>query len=189
MPLPSRHRDELDEPGRAVWDAVVASRGPGAVDADGHLAGPFNAFVHAPAIGACLTSLGGTLRFESSIDPLLIELAILTVGARWHAEFEWWAHARLARQLGVSDDTLAAIARSETPALASAGERAVHAFAYQLAATGRVDPATYGEAQQLLGDSGLVELVALCGYYSLVSWLLNTFEVPLPAGVEPQWGT
>jgi len=33
----------------------------------------------------------------------------------------------------------------------------------------------------------MVEFVALCGYYSLVSLLLNAFAVPLPPGATPQW--
>jgi 4-carboxymuconolactone decarboxylase len=57
--------------------------------------------------------------------------------------------------------------------------------ARQLVTTGHVSPDAYTAAQRLLGDAGLVELVALCGYYSLISYLLNAFDVPLPPGAEP----
>jgi 4-carboxymuconolactone decarboxylase len=57
--------------------------------------------------------------------------------------------------------------------------------ARQLVTTGQVSPDAYTAAQRLLGDAGLVELVALCGYYSLISYLLNAFDVPLPPGAEP----
>ena len=43
-------------------------------------------------------------------------------------------------------------------------------------------------AKGLLGERGLVELVSLCGYYTLVSFTLNAFAVPLPDGVAPKWG-
>jgi hypothetical protein len=33
----------------------------------------------------------------------------------------------------------------------------------------------------------MVELVSLCGYYTLISFLLNGFEVPLPPGAKPMW--
>jgi len=39
----------------------------------------------------------------------------------------------------------------------------------------------------LLGDTGLVELVSLCGYYTLISYLLNAFDVPVPPGAELMW--
>ena len=40
---------------------------------------------------------------------------------------------------------------------------------------------------RLLGDRGIVELVTLCGYYTLVSFTLNAFEVTLPPGVRTHW--
>ena len=63
----------------------------------------------------------------------------------------------------------------------------MHAVASQLALTGHLDQDAYDAGQRLLGDEGMVEFVTLCGYYTLVSFLLNAFEVPLPPGAEPQW--
>jgi 4-carboxymuconolactone decarboxylase len=63
----------------------------------------------------------------------------------------------------------------------------VHLVARQLLTTGRIDAPTYAAAQELLGDRGMVEIVALCGYYTLVSFTLNAFDVPLPPGEEPTW--
>ena len=40
----------------------------------------------------------------------------------------------------------------------------------------------YEEAVKLLGERGLVEVIGLCGYYTLVSMTLNTFEFELPEG-------
>jgi 4-carboxymuconolactone decarboxylase len=63
----------------------------------------------------------------------------------------------------------------------------VYEFARQLVAGGRVDDATYAGAVELLGNQGVVELVSLCGYYTLVSFILNAFTVPLPPDVKPAW--
>jgi 4-carboxymuconolactone decarboxylase len=185
--LPYLKRDQLDEKGGALWDSITETRGAGLVNDVGGLAGPFNAFVHAPEVGARLAELGATLRFETSIDRRLIELAIITVGAYWKAEFEWWAHARMARQHGVPDAVVDAIGNGEEPELESEDDRAVYQLARQLVRKGRLDAATYGAAQKRLGDRGVVELVSLCGYYTLVSYTLNAFEVPLPAGVQRRW--
>ena len=57
----------------------------------------------------------------------------------------------------------------------------------QLGSTGRIEEATYAEGAALLGDRGMVELVALCGYYTMISFMLNAFEVPLPPRVERVW--
>jgi 4-carboxymuconolactone decarboxylase len=185
--LPYLRYDDLGADGQKVWDGVIGSRGTALVDADGGLIGPFNAFVHAPGAGRRLAALGQVLRFETSIERRLSEVAIITVGARWKAEFEWWAHASMARSHGVPDTVVDAIGRGEEPPFEAEDERAVYAVARQLTEHGQVDSAAYAAAQRLLGDTGMVELVSLCGYYTLVSYLLNAFTVPLPPGAAPMW--
>src|SRR5437868_6438773 len=113
--LPYLRRDDLDDQGREVWDSLAESRGATIVNDQGGLVGPFNAWVHAPGVGRRIADLGATLRFQTSIDRRLLELAIITVGAQWKAEFEWWAHRRMAREHGVTDDVIAAIGRDEPP--------------------------------------------------------------------------
>ena len=186
--LPYLCYEDLDPDRRALWDAIAGSRGAGLVNDQGGLIGPFNAFVHAPGVGRRLASLGQVVRFETSIERRLSEVAIITVGARWKAEFEWWAHARMAREHGVADAVVDAIGRGEEPPFEADDERVVYAVARQLAGHGQVDSGAYTAAQRLLGDAGMVELVSLCGYYTLVSFLLNAFTVPLPPGAAPTWG-
>ena len=45
-----------------------------------------------------------------------------------------------------------------------------------------VSRALYDEAVKVLGERGLVEIIGLCGYYTMVSMTLNTFEFDLPDG-------
>jgi 4-carboxymuconolactone decarboxylase len=185
--LPQVRYDDLGPEGQRVWDGILGSRGSQLVDEQGGLIGPFNAFVHAPEVGRRLGSLGGTLRFGTSIERRLSEVAIITVGARWKAEFEWFAHSRMAREHGVPDAVIDAIGAGEDPPFEADDERTVHAVARQLTDNGRLDQDLYDAARQLLGDAGMVELVSLCGYYTLISYLLNAFDVPLPAGARPAW--
>jgi 4-carboxymuconolactone decarboxylase len=186
--LPYLRYDDLDARGQEVWDGVTGSRGAEVVNADGGLIGPFNAFVHAPGVGKHLSALGGRLRFRTSIERRLLELAMITVGAAWKAEFEWWAHARMAREHGVSDAVVAAIGNGDDPPFAAEDERVIYTVARQLTSTGRLGQDAYDAAQRLLGDAGMVELVSVCGYYTLISYLLNAFDVPLPPGAKLQWG-
>jgi 4-carboxymuconolactone decarboxylase len=181
-------RDELDPAGQDVWDKVVGTRSGQLVGDDGALVGPFNAFVHAPDVGRRLASLGAAVRFGTSIERRLTEVAIITVGARWKAEFEWWAHARMAREHGVPDAVVAAIGHGEQPPFEADDERTVYAVARELADAGQVSQASFDAARDLLGETGMVELVSLCGYYTLISYLLNAFAVPIPPGARPMWG-
>lgn len=157
------------------------------MNSSGALVGPFNAFVHAPEVGRRLSALGAALRFGTSIERRLTEVAIITVGSRWKAEFEWWAHARMATEYGVAQAVVDAIGSGEDPPFARTDERIVYTVACELMEDGRLGQESYGRAHELFGDAGMVELVSLCGYYTLISYLLNAFAVPLPDGAEPMW--
>jgi 4-carboxymuconolactone decarboxylase len=185
--LPYVSRDQLGAEGQALWDSIVTSRGSGAVDERGHMTGPFNAFVSAPDVGRHLDPLGAVMRFGTSVERRLAEIAIITVAAHWKAEFEWAAHTRIAREHGVPGAVIDAIARGEDPPFSDGDQRAVYQVALQLTQTGQLSQGAFDTARRLLGDAGIAELVGMCGYYTLVSFLLNAFSVPLPPGTEPQW--
>lgn len=187
--IPYYRRDEVSPESQEVWDAIVGTRGAELTGTSGYLAGPFNAFVQAPAVGRHLTALGKALRYETSVERRLLEVAIITVGAHWKAEFEWWAHAKMASRHGVSDAVIDAIGQDQDPPFEADDERTVYLAARQLVATGRLDDDTYQALNQLLGDQGTIELVSLCGFYTLISLLLNSLEVPLPPGAASPWST
>jgi 4-carboxymuconolactone decarboxylase len=183
------NRSDLSEAQEELWDGLTANRGGGVelVDADGHLVGPFNAWLHVPKIGRRLSSLGAHLRFSTSIERRLSEVAICAVGAHWHSEFEFWAHAPMALEHGVDESVIEAMRAGVVPTFDRDDERVVYAVASQLLNDRRVTDATYAGAEALLGEAGMVELVALIGYYCLISMLLNLFEVPLPPGEAESW--
>jgi 4-carboxymuconolactone decarboxylase len=80
-----------------------------------------------------------------------------------------------------------AIGRGEEPPFAADDEKAIYNAASELTRDGQLGQSTYEAARRLLGDAGVVELVSLCGYYTLISFLLNAFTVPLPPGAQPMW--
>jgi 4-carboxymuconolactone decarboxylase len=45
-----------------------------------------------------------------------------------------------------------------------------------------VSKALYDAAVEVLTVRGVTEIIGLCGYYTMVSMTLNTFEFELPAG-------
>lgn len=182
-------RADLDEDQTTVWDSLVESRGGGVnlFDAAGSLVGPFNSWVHAPRIGRRLSSLGAHLRFRTSLPRHLSEIAICTVGAHWHSEFEFWAHASMALEHGVSESVIDALRAGEMPVFDRDDERLIHSVVHQLLNARRVDPVTYAAARELLGEQGLVELASTVGYYCLISMTLNLFEVALPEGEPLNW--
>jgi len=181
--------EDLTDEQRELWGALTESRGAGLdlFDEGGHLVGPFNSWLHVPKIGRRLSSLGAHLRFGTSVDRRLSEVAICTVGAHWHSEFEFFAHAPMALEHGVEESVIDALREGRVPSFERSDEQTVYTVATQLLNDRRVDAETYGAAAALLGEAGMVELVALIGYYCLISMLLNLFEVPLPKGAATNW--
>ena len=185
--LAPRRREDLDEAGQAVWDVFVERRTDRVIGPDGALIGPWNAMIIAPHIGAWMQGLGPALR-RISLDPRLIEIAILTTADGWRAEFEWFGHAEMAINAGVPRATVDSLVHGARATVPSEPEQVVHDVAHQLVTTGHVDGVTYETASRLFGDVGVIELVTICGFYAFVSFLLNTFEVSLPDGAEPVFG-
>ena len=144
--------------------------------------------VMSPVIGQKMAELGGAIRFKSSLEPRLLELAITTVGAHWRSDFEFWAHARLAAKAGIASDVMDALAAGDTPEFENPDERLVHSYVTELLTTGKVKAEVHTAAVELLGEVSVVDLVHTVGYYCLISLSLNAFHVQVPEGVEPPFG-
>lgn len=154
---------------------------------EGRLAGPFEAFVRRPALGEHLINVGAVVRFESSLEPRLLELAITTVGARWRSEFEFWAHSRLALEAGISTEIIDALAAGEPPVFTNADEEAIYVYTMSLSRDGHVSQMIYDGAVAAVGVDSVVDLTHTIGYYGHISLLLNAFEVALPAAAHPRF--
>ncbi|MBX3706378.1 MAG: carboxymuconolactone decarboxylase family protein [Pseudomonadales bacterium] len=144
------------------------------------LQGPFGVWLRAPTVGHAAQAFGAVLRFETRLPESVKEVAICTVGAYYQAKFEFAAHARLALAAGVDPAVVEALRTRATPPFDAADQRLAWEVASALLARHRLDDALYRRAQGAFGESLLVELVTLIGYYCLISLTLNAFEVPLP---------
>ena len=186
--LPYLRYDDLDAAGQQVWDGVVGSRGSRACQRAGRPGRPVQRVRHAPGVGRHLSSLGGRLRFRTSIERRLSEVAIITVGARWKAEFEWWAHARMAREHGVADAVVDAIGRGEDPPFEADDERTVYAVARQLTgpagSTRTATPPPSGCSATRAWSSWS----SLCGYYTPDLVPAQRLRRAAAAGAAPMWG-
>src|SRR5262249_13597097 len=129
--------------------------------------------------------LGAFVRFGSSIPARLNEMAIIMAGRKWTAQYEFYAHRRLALEAGLSPAIADAIAANQRPASMAKDEEIVYNFVSELLATGHVSASTFQRVNDAFGERGVVDLVGAVGYYSLVSLTLNVAQVPLPAGVAP----
>jgi 4-carboxymuconolactone decarboxylase len=87
----------------------------------------------------------------------------------------------------VTSEVIAAIRERRQPEFADPAEEVAYRFCRELLTHRRVGADTYAAARERFGESGVMELVTLLGYYTLVSMTLNVFEVPLPEGQAPEF--
>ena len=166
--------DTLTPEQRVVYAQTMAGR-RGTVPANVRL------WLHRPELASRAQRLGEWIRYETSLGRRASELAILVVARHWTAQYEWAVHEEEARRAGVPADVVRAIAERQAPPL-EGDDRAVYDLTSALVATGRVPDDVFTAAIATLGRPAVVELVALAGYYTMVAFSLNAFEIPPPAG-------
>jgi 4-carboxymuconolactone decarboxylase len=170
--------EEMTSEQRRAMEGILA--GP-----RGSMVGPFKALLRSPDLADRVQRVGEYVRFKSSIAAHLNELAILLTARKWSAQFEWWAHHRLAMQAGLKPAIADAIAKGERPVGMDADESAVHDFAHAPLHTGHPTDAQFEALRARFGEQGVIDVIGAVGYYSLVSFVLNVDRDSLPAGVEP----
>jgi 4-carboxymuconolactone decarboxylase len=176
--LPSLRYNEMTAEQRRVHDEIAA--GP-----RGKVVGPLKVWLYSPEFADRAQKLGAYVRYHSTLPAELSELAILVTARLWQADFEWYAHVGPACAAGIPDAVIAAIRVGAEPALDDAKSRAVYAVARELHETRALSDQTYGHAEAALGREGLVDLVGLLGYYTLISMTLKAFDLPSPDGSHP----
>jgi 4-carboxymuconolactone decarboxylase len=210
--IPKLAPSALDDEQRALYDAITGGRraqGPQLfrlTDSEGHLEGPFNAFLLQPRLGSALQALGSSVRYDTGLDDRCREIAILVVAAHWASDFEWYAHEAIARSVGLADADLAAIRdgryagqagvrdghhaeraadRDARDTVMAEREALVARTVAALLTRGDLEDAEYREAVEHLGPAGLFELLTLVGYYATLALQLRVFRVPAPDGPAP----
>ena len=167
--------EEMDPAQKRVAETAASGK-------RGRVPAPLRAWLHSPEMGNRAQSLGEFLRYDTSLGPALSELAILVTARFWTSHYEWYAHKGPALKAGVDPAVVNAIAKRQPPANLDAPAQAVYDYITTLQTEHVVSEPVHAAALAALGEKGVVELVGLLGYYTLVSMTLNAFEIGLPEG-------
>ncbi len=185
MRLEPLSMDQLTPEQEALNTAMVASvqkhlHGFVSQRPDGALIGPFPAMLHFPQFGKAAWSMFTALSEHSTLPKAAHEVAILVTGARLHSRYELYAHERVAAGAGLSEAKIATIASGQRPMDLSEEEGIAYDVAAVLSAGGQLGDTAYRAAVRAFGDAGTAELLYLIGCYSMISVLLNGYDVPVP---------
>lgn len=143
---------------------------------------PMMAWLNSPEMARHATRLGGVLRFDTIFPARLSEIAILVTARHWTSHYEWYAHKRLALKGGMNPKIIDDIRDRRTPDFDDPKGQMIYDVARSLHEGHGVSRPLYDAAVALLTVRGVTEIIGLCGYYTMVSMTLNTFEFELPAG-------
>jgi 4-carboxymuconolactone decarboxylase len=146
------------------------------------VSGPFWPLLRSPEVMNRARAMGDYLRFNSVLPPRLSEFAILITARQWTQNYEWDVHAPLAQQGGLEPAVIAAIADGRRPEGMTDDEDALYTLCDELHRTQSVSDNTYTRAVKTFGEQGVVDILGISGYYTMLAMVLNTSRTPVSAG-------
>ena len=176
--LPNLEKEQLRPEDHQFYESIADSRGS--------VRGPYGVLLHSPDLAARVAHTGTYVRFNFDMSEALKETIIITTAREIRSQYEFSAHARLARQAGVSDETIKAIANGSAPAGLSGDEGLLVKYVKELVQNHKISDQTFNAVKDKFGTQRTVEITGLVGHYLLVGQILLAFEVDLPDGVEPE---
>jgi 4-carboxymuconolactone decarboxylase len=168
--LPRLTRPDLPAKGQAVWDHIAGTR-PG-------VPGPYQTLIRVPELATVVADVGKVLRFEGTLSDADRELATIATARCCGEDFEWRMHLPLALKGGVPQSTVDVLLRDGPTDSLKLNEKVIIDIARAITTKRAVDDELYARARELFGESGLIELVSIVGFYSMLAAVLCTFGVP-----------
>lgn len=175
--LPYVSRDDLPQDKHHIYDRIAETRG--SAEPEG-VPRSFQVLLNSPDASKAVAALGEYIRFESPLDPVTRETAILAVAHELDSQYEWTHHEPIARHVGVRDEVIESIKSGRAPMGLPAKEGVFAQAAKELAGKGTMTGRTFQAILHLLGPQQTVDLVVLIGYYTMLAGALSAL------GVEPE---
>jgi 4-carboxymuconolactone decarboxylase len=144
------------------------------------LGGPYGMLIKSPELLKRYLLMTEYLRQKTSLPHRLNEMAILLEARIWDAQYEWWAHEPLARKAGLSDAIIEDIRAGKRPASMQPDEAIVYDVVTELLNKRQLSDDTFGKAKQMLGEQQVVDLVAVTGFYVMVSAVVIAGRIAIP---------
>jgi len=179
--VPAVRREDLSQADQAVYDAIAASRG-----SEFTRQGPFGVLLHSPELAGRAAHLGSYVRYEGPMPARHRHLLAMIVARELDCQFEFTAHAVLARKNGIPAEAVEALGRGQVPAGLPDAEAALVAFVRQLVIDHRVDDTTFAALEGAIGRKGLTDVVGATGYFTFAAHVLNAFDVEVREDQTPE---
>ena len=168
-------KSDMEPEHQHVYEEIAGSRG--GVNRN------FQALLNSPLATSNMAAMGAYVRFETPLPPRVKALAVLTTAREADGDYVWTVNVSQAASAGVEEEVIKAINERRAPQGLDAEDAAIVKFTQELLRQHRVSDATFQPVKRRLGDSGVVDLLVLIGYYNSLSHALSALEVELQPGV------
>ena len=139
------NRETLNPRQQQLYDDIMRTR------PRGKLSGPFSVWMHTPDIAEPANGLANCFRVNAKLDKRLIELIVLLMCRSATVQYAWSVHEPLARQAGLTQQTVDAVRARKRPDLKREDERVVYDLVTELVSTKRLSDANFRARQSGLG--------------------------------------
>ena len=178
--LPLIRKSTLDEEGRRIFEAINGK------ESDTPRLGPPASTMHSLAVAEPYDRLNQLLRSANVIGPQFFELSTLVPAREFNQQYEWTAHERGARRVGVAQEVIDVIKYNrDTAGLPEKEATAIEFGRAMLRGTRQVPPELFAKMVALFGARGTMEITMVMGDYAMTAMVLNAVNQQLPADWEP----
>lgn len=146
----------------------------------------FRTMLNNPTATGAFAAMLTTLMFRNTVSARARELIILRTGWRTRSEYEFCQHARVSRELKMTEEEILGVRDPAACKAYNEIDRALLRMADEIHEAAEVSPATWSILRGAFSASDLVELLLIAGFWRMAAGYLKTARVPLDAGV-PSW--
>ena len=141
--------------------------------------------VNSPGMARAFHGVGGYIRFKSTLDPRLRELAILQVGWMEKSEYEFTHHVKIGKEFGVTDEDIQNLflETEGKPSKLEPRAKAILRGAREMVRDLAMTDATFAEIKASLSNEHMTDLVLTIAFYCAVVRVLATMKMDN----EPQY--
>jgi 4-carboxymuconolactone decarboxylase len=179
--LPLVKRENLDEAGKAAFDAVVDPKSRLRAE----LVGPAGIWLNVPQLSPHIREINWYLRNRISLDTRLAELIILVTARENDGQTEWTAHEPAALKAGLDPKTIDIVKYRKPIAGVPDQEAAIIKLGREVLKDKKVSSETYAEAVKVFGVQAVIEIVLLMANYTMTSVILHAFDQQLRPDMTP----
>jgi 4-carboxymuconolactone decarboxylase len=145
------------------------------------IANVFRTFVRDPSVDALRGSIGSQIRDGTTLTPRQRELLLMRVGVLCRSEYEWAAHMRAGKRVGMTDADVLRIVAGPEASNGDALETQLMRAADELFRDDVVSDATWTALAQRLDTRQLLDMLVAVGGYRTASMAINSAGVQLDA--------